>query len=49
MYFDYEKIAVVTDDDHWKKIIKFSGFLMPCEVKLFGLAQLDQAKEWISS
>jgi hypothetical protein len=43
----FEKVAVVTDV-HWiVNAIKFFSFIMPCPVKIFGIAKLSEAKEWI--
>jgi hypothetical protein len=43
----WERIAVVTDVDWIGNSIKVFGFLIPGEVRLFPLAQTDQAKAWI--
>ena len=46
---DFERIAVVTDHDMYRTMIKGFGFLMPGEVKVFGVDDLDDAKEWIAA
>ncbi len=46
-FFEYEKIAVVTDNDHWEKLVKVFGVLMPAEVKVFSLTDIETAKQWI--
>ena len=46
---DFEKIALVTDHTAYRALIKGFGFLMPGEVKLFAVADLEAAKEWVSA
>lgn len=46
---DFERIAVVTDHGVYRTAIKGFGFLMPGEVKVFGVDELDAAEDWISS
>lgn len=46
---DFERIAVVTDHDMYRTMIKGFGFLLPGQVKVFGVHELDQAKEWIAA
>lgn len=46
---DFERIAVVTDHDMYRTMIKGFGFMMPGEVKVFGVDELDDAKEWIAA
>jgi hypothetical protein len=46
---DFERIAVVTDHGVYRTAIKGFGFLMPGEVRVFGVDELDEAKDWISS
>ncbi|HEY1390728.1 MAG TPA: STAS/SEC14 domain-containing protein [Ktedonobacterales bacterium] len=43
----WERIAIVTDVDWIGNSIKVFGFLIPGEVRLFALAQADQARAWI--
>lgn len=45
---DFEKIAFVSDHDAQRTAVKGFGFLMPGEVRVFPLADLDQAKEWVA-
>lgn len=46
---DFERIAVVTDHGTYRTAIKGFGFLMPGEVKVFGVDELDEAKGWVTS
>ena len=47
-YFNaLEKIAVVSDLNWIKNGVQAFGFMMPGEVKVFDIANLDNAKEWI--
>jgi hypothetical protein len=45
----WEKIAVVSDSDGVKHTIKALGWMMPGEVRVFGLGELAAAKEWTAS
>ena len=44
---DFTRVAVVTDVTWMTKAFRLFAPLMPYEFKLFGLAELDEAKEWI--
>jgi hypothetical protein len=46
---DFDRIAVVTDHDMYRTMIKGFGFLMPGEVRVFGVDELDAAKEWVAA
>lgn len=43
----WEKIALVTDDRAYHNAVKAFGWLVPGDLQLFGLAQLDEAKAWV--
>lgn len=43
----FSKLALVTDIDWIRKSAKFFGSLMPTEVMVFDVEDLDDAKEWI--
>jgi hypothetical protein len=45
--FSWERIAVVTDNDAYRRLIKGFGFLVPGKVRVFDLAELDRAKVWV--
>jgi SpoIIAA-like len=45
----FERVAVVTDVDWVKTMVKAFGFAMPGEVATFGLDELDAAREWIAA
>ena len=44
----WERIAVVSDIDWIKHATQLFQFLLPAKTKVFGLAQADAAKAWIS-
>lgn len=45
---DYERIAFVSDHGTYRALVKGMGFLMPGEVRVFGVGELDEAKEWVA-
>ena len=47
--FSWEKIAVVTDEGTLRTMVKGFGWLIPGEVRLFSVAELEDAKGWVSS
>ncbi|MEW6764783.1 MAG: STAS/SEC14 domain-containing protein [Pseudomonadota bacterium] len=44
----WEKIAVVTDSDWIRRTGGFLNFVLPCPVKVFPNAELDEATQWIA-
>jgi hypothetical protein len=47
--FSWERIAVVTDHEHYRTMVKGFGWLIPGDVKLFSEDQLVDAKRWVSA
>jgi SpoIIAA-like len=47
--FSWERIAVVTDHDAYRRLFRGVGFLIPAKVRVFDLAELDNAKAWIGA
>ena len=45
----WERVAVVTDVEWIRKAMTGFQFLLPCPVKVFHKAHLDDAKNWIKS
>jgi hypothetical protein len=45
----WERIAIVGDADWLRRAVGGLGWLMPGEIKAFGLKELDSAREWVSS
>jgi len=45
----WEKIALVTDDHTYHNAVKAFGWLFPGDLKLFSLAELADAKDWIAA
>jgi len=44
----WEKIALVTDHRGYHDAVKAFAWMIPGEVQLFALSELDAAKEWIA-
>ena len=44
-----ERIAIVGDADWLRRAVHGLGWLMPGEVKVFGLEELDSARRWVTS
>jgi hypothetical protein len=45
---DFERIAFVSDNGGYRALVRGFGFLMPGEVKLFAVEELDAAKAWVT-
>lgn len=45
---DFERIAVVTDQGALRTALRAFGFLMPGEVRVFHVDDLDDAKDWLA-
>ena len=45
----WEKVAVVTDKDWVRHAVKGFGWMIPGDVRVFSVAELDTAKAWASS
>ena len=46
-FLRWQRMAVVTDVDWMKHSIKAFGFLMPGQLRVFSLADADEARSWI--
>ncbi len=46
---DWERVAVVTDVDWIKQATRAFGFLLAGRVKVFGLAQTADARQWVAA
>jgi len=46
-YFDFEKIACVTDHEVYAAMVRSFNFLIPAAIKVFPVAELDAAKAWL--
>jgi SpoIIAA-like len=46
---DFDRIGLVTDHEGYRAMTKAIGFLMPGEVRVFAVADLPAAREWISA
>ncbi len=45
---DWERIAVVTDRSVYADGVRAIGWMMPAEVRVFAVAELDAATAWVS-
>ena len=48
-FFDFEKIAVVSDNTAYRSMAEGFGLMMPAEVRGFPIAETDQAKAWLAA
>lgn len=46
---DWEKVAVVTDEDWLKHMVKAFGWMIPGDVRVFRLEEVEAAKEWTAT
>ncbi|HEY7478211.1 MAG TPA: STAS/SEC14 domain-containing protein [Actinomycetota bacterium] len=47
--FSWERIAVVTDHDHVRTMVKGLGWLIPGKVKVFPLSARSDAESWVTA
>ena len=45
----WERIAIVGDADWLRHAVQGLGWLMPGEIKVFALEELDEARAWVTS
>jgi hypothetical protein len=45
----FDRIGLVTDHEAYATLTKAIGFLMPGEVRSFHVADLDEARRWVTS
>ena len=43
----WERIAIVSDAEWLRRAIHGLGWIMPGEVRIFGLDELDSARDWV--
>ena len=43
----WDKIAIVSDHEMINSMAKFFGHLIPCEVRIFKNAEIEEATKWI--
>ncbi len=46
--FAWERIALVTDHEAYKRMVQGFGFLIPAHVRVFPATDLEAAKAWVS-
>jgi hypothetical protein len=44
----YEKIALVTDNKHYEEGVKAFAWMMPCEMKVYAVADQNAAEAWVA-
>ncbi len=47
-FAQFEKVTLVTDSEAVATRIKTFSFMIPCEIRVFPVAELEQAKTWIT-
>ena len=47
-YFDFEKIACVTDHEIYAAMVRSFNFLIPATIKVFPVAELAAAEAWLA-
>lgn len=47
-FAQFEKITLVTDSEAVSTRVKTFSFLIPCEIRVFPIAELEEAKIWIT-
>ncbi len=48
-FFDFEKIAFVSDHSAYRQMVAGFGLMMPAEVRSFPFAEMDKAKAWLAA
>lgn len=48
-FFDFERIAFVTDNEAYGAAVHAVGFLMPAMVQVFSVKDTEKAKDWLSA
>ena len=43
----WDKIAMVSDHEMMNAMVRFFGHLIPCEVRIFKNAEIEDAKKWL--
>jgi len=47
-YFSsFDKIAIVSDHEMINAMARFFGHLIPCEVRIFKNAEIEEARKWV--
>jgi SpoIIAA-like len=47
-FFDFEKIACLTDNETYGTMVRSFGFLMPAMVRVFPVKDAEAAKAWLA-
>ncbi len=48
-FFDFEKIAFVSDDPTFRALVHGFGMMMPAEVKSYAVKDIAAAKAWLAA
>jgi len=46
-FAQFEKVTLVTDSESVASKVKTFSFMIPCEIRVFTIAELEEAKTWI--
>ena len=47
-FAQFEKVTLVTDSESVASKVKTFSFMIPCEIRVFPIAELEDAKTWIT-
>lgn len=47
-FAQFEKVTLVTDSESVASKVKTFSFMIPCEIRVFPVAELEEAKSWIT-
>jgi cytosine/adenosine deaminase-related metal-dependent hydrolase len=47
-FFDFERIAFVTDNETYGTAVRTVGLLMPAMVRVFAVKDTDEARDWLA-
>ncbi len=47
-FAQFERIALVSDSESVASRIKTFGFMIPCKIQVFSIAELEKARAWIA-
>ena len=48
-FFDFEKIALVSDHAGYRQMVEGFGLMMPAEVRSFPIEDIEAAKAWLAA
>jgi len=48
-FFDFEKVAFVSDNAGYRALVQGVGVMMPAAVRSFSIDEMDEAKAWLAA